>query len=474
MARNARVTGPETTRFLSKNAALLDLLLRVGDATIVVLTALFCYWLRQPGMTGMYVGLLMPTALLVLLVFPVFGIYGSWRGQSLTMEIGRVVLAWIAVLMLLVISEWATKSSNAYSRLWMLYWFVSTILALSIYRWGARHLLGSIRMRGMDTRSIVVVGATQAGRRIVETARNNPWMGLNVIGHVLTPYDDGTINDIPVLGSMDAFMESLPGETPDQIWVALPLRAEELIQKLLESTAELPTTVRLVPDLFGYELINQGAALLAGVPIITLQGSRLHGHAHVLKAVEDCVLAVLILMLISPLMLLIAIGVKISSPGPVLFKQRRHGLGGRVMEVWKFRTMCVHREDSGNVTQATREDPRITGFGRFLRVSSLDELPQFINVLQGRMSIVGPRPHAVEHNNHYQKLVSRYMQRHCVKPGITGWAQVNGYRGETDTLEKMEKRVECDIFYIRNWSIWFDLKIVALTVVRGFFHPSAY
>jgi len=390
------------------------------------------------------------------------------------MEIGRVTFAWLAVLLLLVISEWATKRSGNYSRIWMFNWFGSTILVLGLYRWVLRYLLGSIRMRGMDTRKVVLIGATHIGRKILETVRDNPWMGLDVIGSVETPYDQVTLNEVPVLGDMDAFIESLRINVPDQIWIALPLRAEALIQKLLEVTSETPTTVRLVPDLFGHELLNQGVTELAGVPVITLQGSRVDGRAQVVKAIEDRALSILILLLVSPLMLLIAIGVKVSSPGPVLFKQKRHGLGGKIVEVWKFRTMRVHQEHDGKVTQATRGDPRITRLGRFLRASSLDELPQFINVLQGRMSVVGPRPHAVEHNNHYQTLVRRYMLRHSVKPGITGWAQINGYRGETDTLEKMAKRVECDIFYIRNWTIWFDLQIVALTVVRGFFQRSAY
>jgi Undecaprenyl-phosphate glucose phosphotransferase len=425
-------------------------------------------------MAASYVSILLPTVLFVLLVFPLFGLYRSWRGQGVAMEVGRLLLAWLTVLLLLVISEWATRSSSNYSRLWMLGWSMSTILVLGIYRWVARHLLGRIRMRGMDVRKVVVVGATHAGRKIVETVRNNPWMGLDVVGSVETPYDQIVMDDIPVLGHIDAFIEGLRQNVPDQIWIALPLRAEAMIQQLLDVTSEIPTTVRLVPDLFGYELLNQGATEIAGVPVITLQGSRVDGHAQVIKALEDRVLSALILVLITPLLLLLAIGVKISSPGPVLFRQERHGLGGKVVEVWKFRTMRVHQETEGQVTQATRGDPRVTRFGRFLRASSFDELPQFINVLQGRMSIVGPRPHAVEHNNHYQNLVWRYMQRHSVKPGITGLAQINGCRGETDALEKMAKRVEYDLAYIRNWSLWLDLRIIAITAVRGFFDKNSY
>ncbi|HTA65462.1 MAG TPA: undecaprenyl-phosphate glucose phosphotransferase [Xanthomonadaceae bacterium] len=467
--------GTEVT-FLSKYAALLEMLQRFGDVAIVLLTAFICQWLvfgafeiREP-----YVGILLRTPLFVLLIFPVFGLYRSWRGLGVLTEIGRIAIAWSTVLMLLVISEWVTGSTTDYSRLWGLGWFLSTIVALGVHRWGLRRLLGGIRKWGLDSREVVVIGATHAGCKIIEVARNNPWMGLDVIGHVRTPYDEGAIEGSSEMGDVETFIESLKRSVPDQIWVALPLRAEALIQQLLEATSELPTTVRLVPDLFGYELLNQGVTILAGVPIITLQGSRVDGHSQVAKAAEDRILATLILLAIAPLMALIAICVKLSSPGPVLFKQRRHGLGGKIVEVWKFRTMRLHQEQDGHVTQATRGDPRVTRLGRFLRASSLDELPQFINVLQGRMSIVGPRPHAVEHNNHYQKLVRRYMLRHSMKPGITGWAQINGHRGETDTLEKMAKRVDFDIFYIKHWSVWFDLRIIALTIVRGFFHRSAY
>jgi Undecaprenyl-phosphate glucose phosphotransferase len=475
MPENPSAPSVETT-FLSKYAALLNLLLRVGDAGVVVLTAFLCCWIRfgRLDMGIAYLSILLPAVLFVLLVFPVFGLYRSWRGESVAQEIARAASAWLTVMTLLVLSEWAIKSLVHYSRVWMVGWFVSTIMLLAAFRWVARRLLGSIRMRGMDTRKVVLVGVTHAGQKIIAAARSNPWMGLDVVGQVQTPFDQDVINDIPVLGDVDAFIESLRLHTPDQIWVALPLRAEALIQQLLEATSEMPITVRLVPDLFGYELVNQGATVLAGVPVITLQGSRVDGHAQVIKAIEDRVLATLILLLITPLMLLIALGIKMTSRGPILFRQSRHGLGGMIVEVWKFRTMRVHQEADGQVTQAVRGDPRVTPLGRFLRASSLDELPQFINVLQGRMSIVGPRPHAVEHNNHYQNLVRCYMQRHHVKPGITGLAQINGCRGETDTIEKMAKRVEFDLSYIRNWSIWLDLRIIALTTVRGFFNKNGY
>jgi Undecaprenyl-phosphate glucose phosphotransferase len=213
---------------------------------------------------------------------------------------------------------------------------------------------------------------------------------------------------------------------------------------------------------------------VAGMPVLNLTASPMVGFARFLKGLEDRALALLILLLVSPLMVAIAIGIKLSSPGPVLFKQKRHGWDGKPITVWKFRTMQVHQEENGKVTQATRNDSRVTKLGALLRRTSVDELPQFFNVLQGKMSIVGPRPHAIEHNEFYKDSINQYMLRHKVKPGITGWAQINGYRGEIDNLEKMEKRIEYDLFYIENWSIWFDLKIIAATLIKGFINKNAY
>jgi Undecaprenyl-phosphate glucose phosphotransferase len=470
-----RASRTEAT-FLSKYAALLDVLLRVGDVVIVAAAAWLCYWVRfrQVAMAPAYESVLLRTALLVLLIFPAFGLYRSWRGERVVAEVGRMALAWLTVLTVLVLSEWAVKSAGDYSRLWMGGWAFSTIMLLAIHRWVVRQLLGAVRMHGADTRKVVVVGATHAGHKIIAAARNHPWMGLEVVGCVQTAYDQQAIDDTPSLGDIDSFIESLDHTVPDQIWIGLPLRAEALIQRLLDATVNLPTTVRLVPDMLGYELINHSVSTLAGVPVITLRGSRIEGHAGLFKAIEDRALAALILLLMSPLILLIAVAVKLSSAGPVIYRQKRHGLGASEIEVWKFRSMRVHQEGEGRVTQATRNDPRVTAVGRFLRRSSLDELPQLINVLQGRMSIVGPRPHAVEHNREFSEQLYGYMQRHGVKPGITGLAQIKGFRGEIDSLDKMASRVECDIQYIKQWNLMLDLKIILLTPIALFKRTNAY
>ena len=466
------------TTFFSKYAAALDIALRVGDVVIVIVAASLCHALRfgSFGLDAPYDVAALRASILALAVFPAFGLYRSWRGESVWTEIARASLAWLAVVALLMASEWVVKSAGEFSRLWTGGWFVTTVVLLGAHRWVARRMLGALRATGVDTRRVVLVGATHAGQRIIAATRSNGWMGLNVVGYVQTPYDQLELGDVPPCGDLEHFLAGLEQgrEPPDQIWVALPMRAEALIQRVLDATSDKPIAVRLVPDLFGYELINHQVTTLAGASVITLRGSRVEGHARVYKAVEDRVLAALMLILLCPLMLLLAVAVKLSSPGPVFYRQKRNGLGGRLIEVWKFRSMRMHVEDAGQVTQASRHDPRVTRLGHFMRASSLDELPQLINVLLGNMSIVGPRPHAVQHNRQFSEKLHGYMLRHGVKPGMTGLAQVKGFRGETDTLEKMAGRVECDIDYIRNWSIWLDIKIILRTPLVLLKRTNAY
>jgi putative colanic acid biosynthesis UDP-glucose lipid carrier transferase len=242
---------------------------------------------------------------------------------------------------------------------------------------------------------------------------------------------------------------------------------------LLEELNDTTASVYFTPDIFLFDLIQARMDTIGGIPVLALCETPFYGVNGLVKRLSDIVLAALILLVISPVMLAVAIGVKLSSPGPVLFKQRRYGLDGREILVYKFRSMtCM--EDGAVVTQATRNDQRVTKFGAFLRRTSLDEFPQFINVLQGRMSIVGPRPHAIAHNELYRKLVRSYMIRHKVRPGITGWAQVNGFRGETETVEKMKARIEYDLDYLRNWSLKLDLAIIWRTLFVVLKSPNAY
>ncbi|MBN2855737.1 MAG: undecaprenyl-phosphate glucose phosphotransferase, partial [Halothiobacillaceae bacterium] len=273
---------------------------------------------------------------------------------------------------------------------------------------------------------------------------------------------------------LDALLAYVSNHPVDEVWIAVPLDQSLQLKSVLEKLRFSTANVRFVPDLFGLFLINHGISQVMNVPMIDLTASPMTGANRIVKGVEDRVLALLIILLVSPLLVVIALGVKFSSKGAVLYKQKRHGWDGQPFNIYKFRSMRHQADDEGEVPQAVKGDSRVTRFGAFLRRTSLDELPQFINVLQGRMSIVGPRPHAVEHNEFYKSQIDGYMLRHKVKPGITGWAQINGWRGETDTLEKMQKRVEYDLYYIEHWSLMFDLKIILLTIFRGFVHKNAY
>jgi putative colanic acid biosynthesis UDP-glucose lipid carrier transferase len=275
------------------------------------------------------------------------------------------------------------------------------------------------------------------------------------------------------LGSIEELLRQVEVGEIDSVYVALPLTNERRIEAVVNQLSDSTASVYVVPDLFVSELMHARWIDFGGMPLVSVYETPFYGLYGWVKRLEDIVLASLILVIISPVLLGIAIAVKTTSPGSILFKQRRYGLNGAVVEVWKYRSMTVC-DDGAHVVQAKKNDARITPLGAFLRRTSLDELPQFINVLQGTMSVVGPRPHAVAHNEQYRKLIKGYMLRHKVKPGITGWAQVNGWRGETDTLDKMQKRVEFDLEYIQNWSLWLDLKIVFLTVFKGFSGKNAY
>lgn len=425
---------------------------------------------------GYKLGLVL-AALLCLVLFPPFGMYRAWRGASLGEEIQTITLAWATTLVILTFLAFVTKTGADFSRGWFLLWLALGWISLVISRIALRLALRELRRRGFNQRRIVIVGspakADELERRLAET----PWAGLVVVGR-FEPTPDGSETSQTSLidcnndyADLVAFVGS---NLVDQVWIAVPLRNEATIHHVQHALRHSTVDIRYLPDISGFQLLNNSVTTVAGLPVISLSWSGMNEMDQLVKRIEDVVLATLILLLISPLMLLIALGVRLSSPGPALFRQRRLGLGGDEIVVLKFRSMVVHSESPGCWTQARKGDPRITPFGAFLRRTSLDELPQFLNVLSGKMSIVGPRPHPLALNEQYKSVVDRYMVRHKIKPGITGWAQIHGYRGETDKLEKMQKRVEYDLYYIENWSLWMDLKIIALTPFKSLSADNAY
>lgn len=408
-------------------------------------------------------------SLIVLMVNSSTGSYKRWRVFSTIDLLSKLLFVWLGVGVFVTSIIYFADASERYSRLWVGFTLLSSFILAACARVLVQQGLRRLPLRGGSRRPIFLVGPGQNVLKVAKGMRAAAWEGHSIVGverfhTTLTPSDDQLKNISARIGRSGAA----------EIWICAPLEMGETVHALFYALRNHTEDIRLIPDFKDMRLLNHRTSEMAGHLVIDLSVSPINGMARFSKRAEDIVLGTLITLLILPVCAVIAVIIKMTSPGPVLFKQYRTGSSGKVFKVYKFRSMKVHKEKQGAVTQATKGDSRLTPIGAFLRKTSLDELPQFYNVLQGRMSIVGPRPHALAHNEYYKELVESYMRRHKVKPGITGWAQVNGLRGETDTLEKMQRRVEHDLWYIDNWSIWLDLKIICMTIFKGFKHKNAY
>ena len=418
---------------------------------------------------GRFDGACLILALLVFaMTFP-----GTLAGESRTAGelMLDIVTGWVAVVGLLLLLGWASRTLGAFDERVLLAWALATPAALFAAHQALPRLLPRLLAAEGLQKKAVIAGANELGRGLAARLRASPMHGVRFTGY----FDDRAADRIneKVLGPISALGEYVRAQGIDIIYIALPMASQPRIVKLLEELRDTTASIYFVPDIFVFDLIQARVDTIGDMPVLAVCETPFYGFNGLVKRIEDYVAASLILLLIAPMLIAIAIGVKLSSPGPVLFKQRRYGVDGRKIVVYKFRTMSVV-EDGEVIRQATKDDDRITPFGAFLRKTSLDELPQFINVLQGRMSVVGPRPHAVAHNELYRKLIRGYMIRHKVRPGITGLAQVNGYRGETETVEKMKARIEYDLAYLRNWSLLLDLQIILKTVVVVLKKQNAY
>ena len=406
-------------------------------------------------------------------------LYHSWRVQSINEEVILVAKTFGAVFITLLVCSFVLHTTELFSRRVIGTWVLLCLALLMGIRVGVRMYLRFRRSSGRNTRTVAIAGAGPLGLALADSIDQSPWMGIQISGL----YDDkltqgSTVNtaaglSIPLVGDLNTLRTDAKAGLYDAVYIALPMRAEKQMKSLISDLGGCSINVHYVPDIFTFNLMNSRIRDIAGIPTISVYDSPLDCFGRFFKRSQDLVLSWLILCVIALPMLLIAVAIKLDSCGPVLFKQRRYGLSGDEFWVWKFRSMTT-QDNGDNITQATKHDSRVTRLGAFLRTTSLDELPQFFNVLQGTMSIVGPRPHAVAHNELYRQEINDYMLRHIVKPGITGWAQINGWRGETDTTQKMEKRIEFDLDYIRNWSLLLDVKIIVLTIFKGFVNKNAY
>ena len=386
-----------------------------------------------------------------------------------------ITTSWFSLLAILALCGYATRSIGFFDGRVLLWWALLTPMALWLLVFAGRNALRWNAGLPENRRSAVVVGAGALGVKVSRALVARGMVGVEFAGYFDDRGDDRVHEDaLPArLGKLADAAPYMRANGIDEAYITLPLGSQPRIVELMEQLQGTTASIFFVPDVFGIHIIQGRLQDMNGVPVVGICETPFTGTNELVKRVSDIVLGSIILVLISPILLALAIGVKLSSPGPVIFKQRRNGLDGEEIVVYKFRSMRT--QDNGAVVkQATKGDSRITPFGAFIRKTSLDELPQFINVLQGRMSIVGPRPHAVAHNEEYRRLIKAYMVRHKVRPGITGWAQVNGYRGETETIEKMQARVEFDLEYLRNWSLGLDLQIIIRTIRLMVFDRNAY
>lgn len=409
------------------------------------------------------------------------GLFRGWHGIAAEREVSSAFLTWLVTIpVFLAVGFWVGIVGSGHgelSRGALVRWFLLAPAAIAAGRLGFRAAMRTVRRRGWNSRGFAIVGANELGFQLARNIESSPAMGLKLIGffddrpperRAKIPGDVGTCT-----GNLDDLLLQAREGKVHMIYITLPLRAEQRVKSVLARLSDTTASVYVVPDFFVFELLHSRWTNIGGLPAVSIFETPLYGVGGAIKRTLDLALASLFLFMAAAPMAAIAAAIKLTSRGPVFFKQKRYGLDGRPIDVWKFRTMNVC-ENGAAVAQATKNDPRVTRIGSLLRRSSLDELPQLFNVIEGSMSLVGPRPHANVHNEVYRKQIQGYMLRHKVKPGITGLAQVSGWRGETDTLDKMVGRVQCDHQYIRDWSPWLDLKILARTIFAVLARQNAY
>lgn len=452
-------------------------LLRLSDALCVC--AGFGLALFHPGINpdGEFVLVIALAIIALYVVGEITGLYHSWRGVSLYREIAAAEITWAYSVAALLAIDFLTRYTDLLPRVGLILAGASVGALLAASRMAVRFLQRSLRAHGYNMRQFAIVGVNELGIRLARNLECSPELGLQLVGF----YDDRPAHrtsELPDdvgsrLGRTQQLVELARRGGVHRIYITLPMRAEGRIRDLLHQLADTTASVYLVPDFFVFELLHARWTDIDGLPVVSVFENPFYGVDGILKRSCDVALACGLLALAALPMTLIGALIKLTSPGPVFFRQKRYGLDGREILVWKFRTMRVC-ENGTQVNQATKHDPRVTPLGALLRRTSLDELPQLFNVLEGSMSLVGPRPHANAHNEHYRRLIPGYMLRHKVKPGITGLAQVRGWRGETDSLDKMANRIQCDLQYIREWSMWLDLKILFETIFVVMSRKNAY
>jgi len=432
------------------------------DQAVVIGLLVLHTWIRIGEFPDVYRILVVATMLVMAIVYQVMGVYQF--ALSATDRISNLAKGWVVVVILLIFTGFITKTSNIFSREVILVWSLTGFIGQCI-----SYLLVSMlqsRSKG-ETIPTLLVGARSMGNHLATHINENKWMPDRIVGVV---DDDENLREnwhmeeVPVLGTLDDILNLVEEYGIRRVYLALPLQKSEMIEPLYLDLINKHVDIIWAPDIFGVNLLNHSIKEVAGIPLISMSETPLIGSSAFIKTVMDVSVAFIALVVLSPVMLLTALLIKLSSGGPVLFLQDRQGWDGKVFTVFKFRSMIVHEEADGVLSQARKGDDRVTAIGKLIRRTSIDELPQLFNVLKGEMSIVGPRPHAIQHDQFYSEKILAYMSRHRVKPGLTGLAQVNGFRGETESIENMADRIQYDLAYINNWSVWLDIKIMFRTI----------
>ncbi|HUP79797.1 MAG TPA: undecaprenyl-phosphate glucose phosphotransferase [Pirellula sp.] len=436
------------------------------DSVMICISLPLVQWLTNNPLNQSITICSLIACMLFFVVGELFGIYRPGRGRSADHEVGLAAAAWTSSFVCLLLVGVFTRTSETFARSSMVTWYFVGGLFVLCSHMCVRVLIEWLGRRGYGLRKTAIVGSNRLGLEIAHNAKASTDSGLMIVGFFDDRGDarraEQSDNTPPFLGDCNKLMQMIGAGDIDTVLITLPMRAEKRIQSVLDRLANTTASAYIVPDFFVFELLHSRWTHVGGLPVVSVFESPMYGVDGWLKRALDLSISLVGVVLISPVLLICGLLVKFTSPGPVFFRQKRYGLDGKVILVWKFRSM--HTCDNGPVVkQATKNDPRVTPVGALLRKASLDELPQLFNVIFGSMSLVGPRPHANAHNEHFRKLIRGYMMRHKVKPGITGLAQVEGSRGETDTVEKMEARISLDHRYIREWSIWMDIKILFKT-----------
>jgi len=469
---------------LKGHSSILNLILRLIDLAAILICGVLSYYFSTAyetytaagvhGLPEHYSKVVLFAVILVALLFPLFNTYRVWRGSSTLSEIRQLTMAWLMAGLILAGLAFVTKSGADYSRSWMGFWFVSTWVALVGSRVLLRFVLSWLRSSGFNHRHIIIVGTGDQAAIVADRLQKSTWFGLEIsalfsnsqVSEYLPPW----LREKQIITEYQDLRRHVDDKKVDQVWISLPHSEEKTIRDVINVLEGSDAEIRYVPDIFEYQLMHHSLSEVAGVPVVNISYSAIDGANKIVKAVEDYILTSVLLIFASPLMALIAIGVKMSSLGPVLYRQKRIGWNGREFTMLKFRSMPVESERESGPVWASKMDNRATPFGTFLRKTSLDELPQLLNVLRGEMSLIGPRPERPVFVEQYKDEIPHYNKKHLVKAGLTGWAQVHGWRGNTC----LHTRIEHDLYYIENWSLWLDIKIIVMTLFRGLVHKNAY